>query len=184
MGGLHPHVNVAGAAGVEARDDGFQAVLAVGVGELVAAQGVALVVVASLVIGLPEVQQHAGEGLAIGLQHVSDQHQGGSRQAGFEQAGALRGVRGVERAGALAGRRFVPIAAFRRRRHGVGLGLGSGFVVVHGAGQRAAEGQSQHTGAARLQQAAARPRIVLPVASLTSAVRIHRAAPLDLNSGA
>jgi hypothetical protein len=68
VGGLDLDVDVAGAAGVDARQDRLQAPGAVGVAELVAPQAVALGVVLAGVVGLPEVEQGPLDRAAVGGQ--------------------------------------------------------------------------------------------------------------------
>jgi hypothetical protein len=64
-------VDVPGAAGVESRQDRLQLEPARLVGELVAAQPVAGVVVEAGVVALPEVEQGAGNRLAGGVVDVA-----------------------------------------------------------------------------------------------------------------
>ena len=57
-------MDVLGAAGIETRDHGLEAVRAVCVGELPPAKGVAGVVVVAVAIGLPEVELRVRDRLA------------------------------------------------------------------------------------------------------------------------
>ena len=65
MGSLHLDMQVAGTAGVEARDDGVQVEGTIGVGELVPPVVVADAVVVSGIIGLPKVDQGTRDGATV-----------------------------------------------------------------------------------------------------------------------
>src|SRR4051812_17733212 len=64
---LHLYVQMAGAAGINSRHNGFQAKATLLVGVLVSAQPEAAVVVLPGIVGMPPIQQGAGYGLSIGL---------------------------------------------------------------------------------------------------------------------
>lgn len=87
-GRLRLHVEVPGAAGVEARHDRAQRVRAGGVRELVAPLGVSAHVVGAGVVGLPEVEQGAGQRDAVAAEDMAVDGRPGCRGAGRHQGGA------------------------------------------------------------------------------------------------
>ena len=70
---------------VKARKNGFKIVTAGIIGELVAAQPVAGVVILAVAICLPEVQPRAGDRRAIRGMHISRQDEPGPHDARFNQ---------------------------------------------------------------------------------------------------
>src|SRR3712207_9372369 len=72
VGGLGVDVDVPRPAGVEAGQNRLQLEAAVVVGELVATQGIADVVVRPGVVGLPEVEEGAGDRPARSEEHTSE----------------------------------------------------------------------------------------------------------------
>lgn len=93
--GLHLHVDVPGPAGIHRRHDRLEPVRPGGVGEQVAAQPVPLVVVVTVVVGVPEVQQGARGRPARGRQDYSRDDDLGSAVDVGEEAG-LSGESGVK----------------------------------------------------------------------------------------
>src|ERR1700716_2076140 len=108
---LNLQVKVAGAAGIDRRHDGAEAVASLGVGVLMAAQPEAGVVVVAGVVGLPQVEQRMGHGLAGRVEHEAGELDRAALHAGLDQVGALGRARLEERPFGLARRRLVAIMA-------------------------------------------------------------------------
>ena len=87
---LHLHMDVARAAGIKAGHDAAQPIAPFRIGELMAAQAETGIVVAALVVGLPEIQQGAGERLAGAGEHEADQFDRLPGHARFKQFDSLR----------------------------------------------------------------------------------------------
>ena len=87
--GLHLNVNVFGAPGIQAGDDGYQLVSSGGIGILVTAQGISAVVIISTAVGLPEIEQGMHDRLASGVEHVAAEDQLCASHAGLEQVSSL-----------------------------------------------------------------------------------------------
>src|SRR5688572_10260131 len=113
---LHLHVDVARAAGIESRHDAVEAVSALGIGELMAAEPVAGVVVLAGIVRLPEVDERARHRAAAAGEHHSRDRQPGAFQAGLEKRGARRRSRREEGTLGLRWRRVVVVRALRRGR--------------------------------------------------------------------
>ncbi|CAM5486922.1 hypothetical protein STENM36S_01018 [Streptomyces tendae] len=140
-GGLCLDVDVPGAAGIEAGHDRLQGERTGGVAELVAAEGVPGHVVVAVVVGLPEVEEHAGQRDAVPAEDVAADGQRGAPGAGGDQVGAQRGARLEVRALHLVGRQVVAVVAVRGRRQAPVVG-GAGGVP----GQRDTAGGEQRNG--------------------------------------
>src|SRR3981189_3502209 len=106
---LNLQVKVAGAAGIDRRHDGAEAVASLGVGVLVAAQAEAGVVVVAGVVGLPQVEQRMGHGLAGRVEHEAGELDRAALHAGLDQVGAL-GRAGLSKRALAAGRGRLPSA--------------------------------------------------------------------------
>src|SRR5262245_25411734 len=113
---LHLHMEVAGAGGVGAGHDAAQPEASVSVGELMAAQAEAGIVVLALVVGLPEIQQRTRDRLAIACEHEAGQFDRLAGHAGFQQFDPLRRGRLEERPLGLRQSYFVAVVACGRRR--------------------------------------------------------------------
>src|SRR5262249_18663507 len=85
---LHFHVEVARAPRVEPRDDGLEPIATAGVGELMAAQLVADVVVFTRFVRVPEVEERAGDGAAIAGEDSPGDHDPRALCAGLDQRAA------------------------------------------------------------------------------------------------
>src|SRR5829696_9547367 len=83
-------MDMARAAGINAGHDAAQSITAFRIGELMAAQAEAGIVVAALVIRLPEIQQGAGERFAGATEHEANQFDRLPGHALLEQLGSLR----------------------------------------------------------------------------------------------
>ena len=83
-------MDVARAAGINAGHDAAQSITAFRIGELMAAQAETGIVVAAFVVGLPEIQQGAGERFAGASEHEANQLDRLPCHALFEQLGSLR----------------------------------------------------------------------------------------------
>src|SRR3977135_1413524 len=105
---LNLQVKVAGAAGIDRRHDGAEAVASLGVGVLVAAQAEAGVVVVAGVVGLPQVEQRMRHGPAGRVAHEAGELDRAALHAGLDQVGALGRARLEERPFGLARRRAPP----------------------------------------------------------------------------
>src|SRR5882757_1807722 len=108
---LNLQVKVAGAAGIDRRHDGAEAVAALGVGVLVAAQSETRVVVVAGVVGLPQVEQRMRHRLAGRVEHEAGELDRAALHAGLDQVGALGRARLEERPFGLARRRLVAVMA-------------------------------------------------------------------------
>ena len=64
-------MNMPGPAGVDARDNGFEAEIALRVGILVAPEVEALGIVLACAVAMPPVQQGPAYGLAPGIEHAA-----------------------------------------------------------------------------------------------------------------
>src|SRR5690606_40765262 len=98
---------------LEARHDGLEAEASVLVRALVAPEPEAVVVVAPLAVGMPEVDAGAGDRATTGVEHEADQNDRLARRIGPE-VGLLGRTRAVERALGLPGRGLDIVATGRR----------------------------------------------------------------------
>src|SRR3954447_3780283 len=115
VGALHLDVDVARAPGIEAGHDRPQRVAPAGVGELVAAQAVAPVVVLAAGVPLPEVEQRAAHRPAPRVDDIARDEQRGAANAVDHEVRAPGRVRRVVRALGLGlGRVVVAVVAGRR----------------------------------------------------------------------
>ena len=102
------------AAAIDAGHDGLEPEAAVGVRELVAAQPEAPVVVLTLVVGMPEVEQRAADRVAAAREHPALEHDAVAREPGLEQRGAARRAWLEERTLGLGRRGLVVVTAAGR----------------------------------------------------------------------
>src|SRR5215467_9526429 len=112
---LHLDVVVAGAAGVERRQDGAEAVAALHIGEHVSAIAKAGIVVFAALVGVPQVDErlrHRPAGAAEDLAIELDQPR---LAGGVDEIGTLRRTRLEKRALGLADGRRIAVVALRRR---------------------------------------------------------------------
>src|SRR6266446_9925044 len=87
---LHLNMDMARAAGINAGHDAAQSIAAFRISELMAAQAETGIVVAALIVGLPEIQQGAGERLAGAGEYEANQFDRLPCHTLFEQYGSLR----------------------------------------------------------------------------------------------
>ena len=114
---LHAHVNVARAAGIDARHDGLQHEAPRVVGKLMAAKVVALVVVDARVVGVPEIKERARNGRTPGSKAPDPlEQQPRTGDTRLEQRGPQRRVRRIERPCRLRWRGLVVIVTCWRSR--------------------------------------------------------------------
>src|SRR6516164_3260157 len=83
---LHLDMVVAGAAGVERRQDGAQAVAALGIGEQMPAIAKAGVVVLAAIVGMPEVEERLRDGAAGARQNLPAELDPARRAAKLERS--------------------------------------------------------------------------------------------------
>src|SRR5215467_5368862 len=113
---LNLDVEVPRAADVERRHDRAEAVASLRVGEDVAAQPEASVVVVAVVVGMQQVDQRMCERLAAAIEHLPGEDDRAALDARLDQIGALGRARLEERPLGLGTRRLVAVVAGRRER--------------------------------------------------------------------
>src|SRR5262249_47502320 len=112
---LHLDVVVACAAGIEGRQDGAQAVAALGIGEQVSAIAKAGVVVLAALVGMPEVEERLRDRPAGARQNLPAELNPARRAAKLDELGAQRRT-GLEiRPLGLPHGRLIAVVALRRR---------------------------------------------------------------------
>jgi hypothetical protein len=119
---LDADMEMAGSPGVETGHDGLQLIASGIVGKLMAAQSIAVIVVGTGVVGVPEIEQRTSDRPAIPGQHEAGEHEGRAGDAPLAKRRALGRVRREERACRLAGRWIVAIVAGRGERRLIGRG--------------------------------------------------------------
>src|SRR5882672_4692065 len=112
---LHLDMIVPGAAGIEPRLDGAEAIAALLVGEHMTAIAEAAIVIGAAVVGMPQINERALDRPAAAREHIACKLDELTAPARLDQVEPLGRARAIERAFGLRQRRRIVVLAFRRR---------------------------------------------------------------------